>query len=148
MKISTKGLYGLHLMLDLLKEYETGFVSLRVAAARLDIPHKYLEQIAASLCRAQLLDSMRGPNGGYRLNKEPDDYRVGEVLRALEGDLLPTACLKNCPRRKQEALWCNSHYFWITYSEKINDFVDNKPLVSLQPPVSNIIESWQQASIE
>ena len=104
MKISTKGLYGLHLMLDLLKEYETGFVSLRVAAARLDIPHKYLEQIAASLCRAQLLDSMRGPNGGYRLNKVPDDYQVGEVLRALEGDLLPTACLKNCPRRKQEAL--------------------------------------------
>ena len=96
MKISTKGLYGLHLMLDLLKEYETGFVSLRVAAARLDIPHKYLEQIAASLCRAQLLDSMRGPNGGYRLNKEPDAYRAGEGLRALAVALLPSPCLQHC----------------------------------------------------
>lgn len=134
MKISTKGRYGLLLMLDLLNEYDAGFVSLRVAAVRLDIPYKYLEQIAATLCRAQLLASMRGPNGGYRLNKEPDDYRVGEVLRALEGDLYPTACLKTCPRRKQEALWCNSHHFWAAYAEAINDFVDNEPLRSIRMP--------------
>ena len=112
MKISTKGRYALRLLVDL-AEYNTGEnISLKDIAARQEISFKYLEQIITMLNRAGLVRSVRGPQGGYRLAKRPEEYTVGEILRLTEGSLAPVSCLdeeeNNCPRKEECAtieLW-------------------------------------------
>ena len=91
MKISTKGKYAIKIMLDL-ATYDNGEpVSVRDIAKRQNISEKYLEQIIGVLNKASLVKSVRGPHGGYVLTDRPEKYTVGKILRAVEGDLSPTA---------------------------------------------------------
>ena len=92
MKISTKGRYALRLMLDLAQHNTGEYISLKDISGRQDITVKYLEQIVTSLTRAGFLRSQRGNNGGYRLAKNPAEYKVGDILRAMEGSLDPVNC--------------------------------------------------------
>ena len=85
MKISTKGRYALRMMLDIAGQGEGAVVSLKEISQRQDISVKYQEQIVMQLSRAGFLTSVRGPSGGYRLSRHPKDYRIGEILRAIEG---------------------------------------------------------------
>lgn len=87
MKISTKGRYGLRLMLDLALHQNEAFIPLKEIAARQELPEKYLEQIITPLSRAGYLKGARGAQGGYQLTKSPADYTVGMILRTMEGDL-------------------------------------------------------------
>ncbi|NLB89612.1 MAG: Rrf2 family transcriptional regulator [Clostridiales bacterium] len=87
MKISTKGRYGLRLMLDLSLQEKEVFVPLKEIAARQQLPEKYLEQIITPLNRAGFLKGARGAQGGYQLTKDPKEYTVGMILRTMEGDL-------------------------------------------------------------
>ena len=100
--ISTRGRYALRMMIDLAAHQSNGFVALKDIAERQSISKKYLEQIIPVLNRAELLQTMRGFGGGYKLNKPPEEYTVGEILRATEGSMAPVACLENpvntCPR--------------------------------------------------
>ena len=103
MKISTKGRYALRLMLDL-AVYDTGDpIRIRDIAARQQISEKYLEQIIAILNKAGYVKSVRGPQGGYHLMKDPAQYTAGMILRLTEGSLAPVACLEDevnaCGRR-------------------------------------------------
>ena len=89
MKISTKGRYALRMMLDI-AQHDTGEpVRIKDISARQDISLKYLEQIVSVLVRANYLRSIRGPQGGYRLTKRPEEYVVGDILRLTEGSLSP-----------------------------------------------------------
>ena len=97
MKISTKGRYALRLMLDLAQHNTGEYISLKDISGRQDITVKYLEQIVTSLTRAGFLRSQRGNNGGYRLAKNPAEYKVGDILRAMEGSLDPVNCDASCP---------------------------------------------------
>lgn len=94
MKISTKGRYALRFMLDLAANGEGRYVPLKEISARQGISLKYLEQIVSQFGKLGLLESVRGPQGGYRLAKLPKDYTVGEILRYAEGELAPVACLE------------------------------------------------------
>jgi len=87
MTISTKGRYGLSLMLDVLKNQDVEAVRLKDSANRQNISEKYLEQIAIILSKGGLLQSSRGAHGGYRLSRKPEEYSVGEILTLLEGNL-------------------------------------------------------------
>ena len=93
MKISTKGRYALRLMLDLAYNHTGSFIPIKNISQRQDISDKYLEQINTQLSRAGLVKSARGAQGGYMLAKEPQEYTVGEILRLLEGNLAPVACV-------------------------------------------------------
>lgn len=93
MKISTKGRYALRLMLDLAMNNTGAFISLKAVAQRQKISDKYLEQIIHQLSKAGLVQSARGAQGGYRLSRMPDEYKVGEILRTVEGSLAPVSCL-------------------------------------------------------
>ena len=95
MKISTKGRYALRLMTDVAIHEGDGFVPLKEVAARQGISIKYLEQIAASLGRAEMLRSGRGAQGGYRLARAPETYTLGSILRLTEGNLAPVTCLED-----------------------------------------------------
>lgn len=87
MKISTKGRYGLRLMLDLALHQNETFIPLKEIATRQELPEKYLEQIITPLNRAGYLKGARGAQGGYQLTKAPEEYTVGMILRTMEGDL-------------------------------------------------------------
>ncbi len=85
MKISTKGRYALRLMVDLAEHINSGYISLKDIAERQNISKKYLEQIIPSLTRAQLVNTIRGAQGGYKLAKQASKITVGDILRETEG---------------------------------------------------------------
>lgn len=95
MILSTKGRYGLKAMFELARCYGQDTVPMKQIAAAHDISVSYLELLLAELKRAGLVESIRGPSGGYRLPKHPKDIKVGDVIRALEGDMAPTDCVLN-----------------------------------------------------
>ncbi len=131
MKISTKGRYALRVMIDL-AQHDTGeYIALKDISDRQGITVKYLEQIVAALNKAGMLRSMRGNNGGHRLSKRPAEYRIGDILRTMEGELRPVACSSpqgtDCPR----AAGCITLPFWRGLDRVINDYVDSYTLQDL-----------------
>ena len=92
MKLSTKGRYGLRAMIDLADYAEEALQSIASIAARQSISDSYLEQLMAKLKKAGLITSIRGAQGGYVLAKDSREISVGDILRALEGDLSPVNC--------------------------------------------------------
>ncbi len=92
MMISTKGRYGLRLILDLAKEGNERPIPVKEIAKRQDISEKYLEQIISQFSKAGLVKSIRGAQGGYILTKPACEITAGEVLRAAEGSIAPVEC--------------------------------------------------------
>ena len=100
MKISTKGRYAIRVMIDL-AEHNTGeYIPLMDIAGRQEISEKYLESIVAVLSKNDLLISLRGKGGGYKLARQPQEYRVGEILRLTERFL----CTGRMPGKETEPL--------------------------------------------
>lgn len=127
MKISTKGRYALSVMIDLALHDDGNFISLKDIAKRQGLSIKYLEQIVALLNKAGYLQTARGNNGGYKLTKKTNEYKVGDILRATEGDLAPIMCLtKGGECTKKTA--CVTYSFWEGLDKVINDYVDSKTL--------------------
>ena len=93
-KISTKGRYGLRMMIDIAMNQNEGPVSVRDIARRQSLSDKYLEQIITQANKAGLLKSIRGAGGGYQLSRLAKDISVGEILRAMEGSLSPVECVR------------------------------------------------------
>lgn len=102
MKISTRGRYGIKAMVDLAMNTEDGkCVSLKSIAQRQGIPENYLEQLMAVLKKADVVKSIRGAQGGYILNKSPEEISVGDLIKILEGSLSLVDCLENQPPKKK-----------------------------------------------
>ena len=131
MKISTKGRYALRLMLDLAIRDTGEPVRIRDIAARQEISEKYLEQIISILNKAGYVRSVRGPQGGYHLMKEPAQYTVGMILRLTEGSLAPVACLEGdvntCERQEN----CVTLRLWKMLNQAVSDVVDQVTLADL-----------------
>ena len=135
MMISTRGRYALRMMADLALQESGKYVALKDIAERQNISKKYLEQIIPILNRAGLLQTTRGFQGGYRLNRAPEDYTVGEILHATEGNLCPVACLdgeeNNCPRSAE----CVTLPVWIGLKKTVDDYLDGitlKDVIDMQ----------------
>ena len=79
MKISTKGRYALRVMIDIAINSKNEYVSIKDIAIRQDISKKYLEQIMTMLSKAKLIETTRGNIGGYKLTKQPKEYKIGET---------------------------------------------------------------------
>ena len=131
MRISTKGRYGLRVMIDLAAHYDEEYISLKDIATRLNITIKYLEQIVIPLNKAGFLKSMRGNSGGYCLAKEPHEYKVGDILRVMEGNLSPVECASigdiECPMADS----CGTVDFWKGLDKVINEYIDSFSLQDL-----------------
>ena len=131
MKISTRGRYALRMMLDLAVNNNGEPIRLKDISKRQGISDKYLEQIISILNKAGFVRSIRGPQGGYMLNREPKEYTVGMILRLTEGSLAPVACLdyepNDCERRNE----CVTLILWEKLNDAIKSVVDNITLQDL-----------------
>lgn len=104
MKISTKGRYGLTVMIELARKYGEGPISLKSIAEEKDLSAHYLEQLAAPLRNAGLIRSVRGAYGGYILASEPSEISAGDIIRVLEGPITPVEGIEE-EEPAQQALW-------------------------------------------
>ena len=139
MKISTKGRYALRLMLDLAKNYEGKYITLKEVSKRQDISIKYLEQITTQLCKVGYLNSVRGPKGGYKLSKEPREYTAGDILRVTEGSA-PIACLEAEESICNRSGSCITLPFWKGLYDVIEEYVDSFTLEDLLNGESDTID--------
>ncbi|MDR1469251.1 MAG: Rrf2 family transcriptional regulator [Spirochaetaceae bacterium] len=135
MRISTKGRYSLEALLYLALTEETredqeSFSSTREIAEKSGYSEGYLEQLFIPLRKAGLIQGVRGPQGGYYLAKPPEQISAGDILRAVEGPLQPTACIDEeiCPDAKA----CPSRRTWCALYECIARTVDTITLAELR----------------
>lgn len=136
MKISTKGRYALRLMLDLAMNNTGEPIPIKDISQRQEISDKYLEQIISSLNKAGFVKSIRGPQGGYRLTKAPEQYTVGTILRLTEGSLAPVACLEDEVNECERQDGCVTLLLWKKLDDAIKGVVDTITLADLV--------EWQQ----
>ncbi len=131
MLVSTKGRYALRVMLELAQFGSNGYLPLTEIAERQDISVKYLESIISVLSKAGLVDGVRGKGGGYRLNRKPEEYSVGEILRLTEGSLAPVACLDCKPNKCERSESCKTLPMWEKLDEIICDYLNSVTLADL-----------------
>ena len=125
MQISTKGRYGLRAIVDLAKHAQEMPIPINNIAVRQDISERYLEQLMAKLKKAELVKSVRGANGGYILGKECEDISVGDVLRALEGNLESADCKGFLEKDACESAdGCMVKFVWQKIDDSVNATVD------------------------
>lgn len=139
MKISTKGRYALRLMLDLAINDASAPIRIKDIALRQNISDKYLEQIISGLNKAGFVKSIRGPQGGYKLAKDPSFYTVGMILRLTEGSLAPVACLEDEINQCERQETCATLKLWQQLDEAIKGVVDTVTLARLV--------EWQEEKI-
>ncbi|SDY48434.1 transcriptional regulator, BadM/Rrf2 family [Evansella caseinilytica] len=123
MKISTKGRYGLTIMMALAKKYGDGPVSLKSIAKDHDLSEHYLEQLIAPLRNATLVKSVRGAYGGYMLAKAPENITAGDIIRVLEGPIRPVEVLDDEEPAKRD--------LWIKIRDAVKEVLDNTTLEDL-----------------
>lgn len=123
LRISTKGQYALLVMTELAEQNSDTFIPLKLLAHRHNLSSKYMEQILIQLSKSGLVVGLRGNNGGYKLSKTPENYTVGEILRAMEGDLNPRA-----PNDSNTVSSVGNDDFWNEFNEVINNYVDSNTL--------------------
>ena len=121
MNVTSKGRYALRVMLDLAQHPEDGFISLKTVAERQDISMKYLEMIVGHLKKAELVESTRGKEGGYRLSRPASDITVAEVLHSTEGSMAAVSCLDAGENRCERAAQCLTLPMW----KKLDAVMDN-----------------------
>ena len=131
MKVSTKGRYALRMMIDIAEHRDHERTPIKEISERQGISVKYLEQIVTNLTRAGLLRSGRGSGGGYSLTKSPEQYTVGEILRAIEGKMAPVACLEDEVNQCGRSVHCKTLGFWAGLYKVIDKYVDSVTLQDL-----------------
>lgn len=100
-------------------------------AQRQDISLKYLERIVPVLSKNGFIEGIQGKGGGYRLLKEPEECRIGAILRLTEGDLAPVACLAHDAKPCDRAYACRTYPMWVEFYRIVNEFFDNKTLADV-----------------
>ena len=93
MLVSTRGRYAIRVMIDLAEHMNGKYIPMKEIADRQDVSLKYMTKIMQALTKSGMLDGQHGKGGGYKLNRDPEEYRVGDILRLTEGTLAPVDCI-------------------------------------------------------
>jgi len=125
MRLSTRGRYGLKAMYQLALHYGEGPIPLNYVANEQGLSENYLEQLFSVLRKEGLLISVRGAQGGYMLAKHPEDITVGNILRALEGDMAPVDCVINDNVTCEREEGCVTKLVWMRLKDSINNVIDS-----------------------
>ena len=142
MNVTSKGRYALRIMIDLAQHMDNGFISLKTVSERTELSMKYLEMIVGSLKKAKLVLSSRGKEGGYKLVKDPKDYTIGEILRCMEDNLAPVACIKEGEIQCDHSGGCLTVPMWKELDDITNAYLDT---VSLKDLLTG--EKWRKKDL-
>lgn len=129
MRLTTKGRYAVTALLDLAIHADHGPVNLADISQRQGISLSYLEQLFAKLRRSELVFSIRGPGGGYRLGRKPQAIRIAQIIDAVNESVDATKC--NGKGNCQQGETCLTHHLWQDLSEQIHDFLGGISLADL-----------------
>jgi len=132
MKISTKGRYALEAMTDLVLHAGDDIENIRSIAGRRNLSENYLEQIFLSLRKAKLVESIRGPQGGYKIAKRSKDITASDILHAVEGRMAPVQCLEeDCKEKCQFLGQCSTQRVWAVLFQEMENVLSNVSLEQL-----------------
>ncbi len=129
MRLTTKGRYAVTAMLDLALNGDKGPISLADISGRQDISLSYLEQLFAKLRRNDLVSSVRGPGGGYRLSRGGHEIFVAEIIDAVNETVDATGCRGDADCQQGET--CLTHHLWCDLSDQIHGFLSQISLANL-----------------
>ena len=131
MLVSTKGRYALRVMLELAQDDSAAYLPLPAIAERQGISEKYLESIISVLSKAGLVDGLRGKGGGYRLNRKPEQYTIGSILKLTEGGLAAVSCTSQGAAACSRTQCCEAKPMWDRLDKMIDDFFEDITLADL-----------------
>ena len=131
MIVSTKGRYALRVMVGLALRPGGEYVPLKEIAESEGISQKYLESIMTLLSKGNLVDAVHGKGGGYRLNRSPEGYTVGSILKLTEGSLAAVSCTSQGPAACQRSECCQTKPMWDKLDAMIDDFFEGITLADL-----------------
>jgi Rrf2 family protein len=138
MKFSTKARYGLRAMIELALHYNQGPISVKNIAEHQDLSEAYLEQLMSFLTKSGLAKSIRGVQGGYLLTRAPSNIQIGEIIRALDGPLIPVECVNRedpliCDKYNE----CVSRIVWERVRNVLEEALDTLTLQNLKDELLN-----------
>ncbi len=131
MLISTRGRYALRVMIDLAEHDDGSYIPMKEVAQRQDISLKYLERILPILVAARMIEGIHGKGGGYRLTRQPGDYRVSDILQLTEGDLAPVACLECNAEKCSRTAECRTLPMWTELNRRMNEYLSSVTIADL-----------------
>ena len=132
MKLTSKGRYAVTALVDLARFDNINPVSLRDISLRQGISLDYLEQIFSKLKKNEIVKSIRGTQGGYVLNKNPNDIKLTNIFHAVDEKVKTVQCKKESKRGcNGKATKCITHNLWDELEIHINTFFENKSLQDL-----------------
>jgi Rrf2 family cysteine metabolism transcriptional repressor len=138
MKLSTKGRYGVKAMVDLAINYGEQPVSIKNISQRQNISEYYLEQLFSSLKKAKLIKSIRGAQGGYILNRAPEEITIQDVINVLEGPIEVSNCLEDSACNNIDC--CATRLLW----KKIKDSIDS---VTSTITLKDIVDDYNEIAL-
>ncbi len=134
MRLTTKGRFAVTAMIDLAMRQHHGPVTLAGISQRQEISLSYLEQLFGKLRRHEIVESVRGPGGGYNLARRSEDITVADIIIAVDEPLDATQCggQENCHgEREASGARCMTHDWWATLNAKMVDYLDSVSLKDL-----------------
>ena len=124
MIVSTKGRYALRVMLCFAQRGREEYIPLKEIAEAEGISQKYLESIMTTLSKAGFVDAVHGKGGGYRLNRDPEEYTVGSILKLTEGGLTAVSCTSQGASACSRTSCCQTLPMWERLDKMINEFFE------------------------
>ena len=131
MIVSTKGRYALRVMVHFAMKGTEEYIPLKEIAEAEGISQKYLESIMTTLSKAGFVDAVHGKGGGYRLNRQPQEYTVGSILKLTEGSLATVSCTTQGPSACSRATCCHTLPMWERLDKMVEGFFEGITLQDL-----------------
>ena len=131
MIVSTKGRYALRVMVSFAQRGTDDYIPLKEIAEAEGISQKYLETIMSTLSKAGFVDAVHGKGGGYRLNRKPEEYTIGSILKLTEGSLAAVSCTSQGAAACSRTECCQAKPMWDRLEKLIDDFFEGITLADL-----------------
>ena len=131
MLVSTRGRYAIRVMIDLAEHMNGKYIPMKEIADRQDVSLKYMTKIMQALTKSGMLDGQHGKGGGYKLKRDPEEYRVGDILRLTEGTLAPVACIDETDCKCDRSFECRTRPMWNELDKLISEYLDGITIADL-----------------
>ena len=131
MLVSTRGRYAIRVMIDLAEHMNGKYIPMKEIADRQDVSLKYMTKIMQALTKSGMLGGQHGKGGGDKLNRDPEEYRVGDILRLTEGTLAPVACIDETDCKCDRSFECRTRPMWNELDKLISEYLDGITIADL-----------------